>query len=314
MKQSTINRILETPLTFPYFDVDALRALEPMDTRLKASLYDVTPKIEKEYGFDPERVPEIILAEYQAGRYITRKMKDKGISAVFAAELSGMDKSRMSKYLSGKRPFSPGAANIAPFCYNVVGESCNKVMFGYEESITLPSVYAETAKALLKITPEKKSALLRKAQVQMALYVKQNPNPVKNAPHRDLSEMIGERIFELIYDQGTHGYLLFGQETPYVIRNYLRQFCLEEFKSESPRLGYLMYLAFESRMALDYFVAEDFTKFSDCYYNDGDEKVQITDKDTLQYIGICSSVPSEQKIKLMGAAIGAGLSIEAQNN
>lgn len=314
MKQSTINRILDTPLTLPYFDVDALRAIKPMDARFKASLYEVTPKIEEEYGFDPDRVPEIILAEYQAGQYITKKMKAIGINAVRAAELSGMDKTRMSKYMTGKRPFTPGGANIAPFCYNVMAESCNKVMFGYEESIILPSVYAETAKALINISPEKKTALLHKAKVQQALYEKQNPNPIKNAPHRDLSDLIGERIFELIYDQGTNGYLLFGQETPYVLRNFIRQFYIERFKRESPRLGYLMYVAFESHMALDYFVAENFTQFSDCYYKDGDSKILIKDREVLQYVGICSSVPLEQKIKLMGAAIGAYLSVEAKSD
>lgn len=136
---------------------------------------------------------------------------------------------------------------------------------------------------------------------------RRNPTGTKNAPHRDLSQMIGERIFELIYDQGTHGYLLFGQDTPYGVRNFLRQFMVADFKRESPRMGHLMYLAFETHMALDYFIAEDFTKFCKCCYKEGDRLIEITDKEILQYIGICSSVPAEQKSRLMGDAIGTAL-------
>lgn len=307
MKDSVLTKIATTPLSFPYFDVEALRAIEPMDARFKVALFEVNDAVNKEYGFDLERVPEITLAQYQAGKYVAEKFDRLGMSQIRAAELSGIAKSMLSKYLKGKRPFAPGANLAAPFCYNVLAESCNKVMLGYDEIITLPSVYAETVRALASLDDDKKKELLRKAKVQMALYEQRNPTEIKNAPHRDLSQMIGERIFELIYDQGTHGYLLFGQDTPYGVRNFLRQFIVEDFKRESPRMGHLMYLAFETHMALDYFIAEDFTKFCKCYYKDGDQLIEVTDKEILQYIGICSSVPAEQKSRLMGDAIGASL-------
>lgn len=307
MKNSVLSKIAATPLSLPYFDVDALRAIEPMDARFKVALFEVNDAVNKEYGFELDRVPELVLAQYQAGKYVADKFAHIGISQVRAAELSGIEKSMLSKYLQGKRPFAPGANLAVPFCYNVLAESCNKVMLGYDEIITLPSLYAETARALAFLDDGKKKELLRKAKVQMALFERQNPTEIKNAPHRDLSQMIGERIFELIYDQGTHGYLLFGQDTPYGVRNYLRQFMVEDFKRESPRIGHLMYLAFETHLALDYFIAEDFTKFCKCYYKDGNQLVEVTDKETLQYIGICSSIHAEQKSKLMGDAIGAAL-------
>jgi hypothetical protein len=307
MRDSVLSRIASTPLSFPYFDVDALKAVEPMDARFKASLFEITDKAFSEYGFDMDRVPEIILAQYQASKYISQKMDSMGMSDAHASRLSGIARSMLSKCANGKRPFSPGAAVVTPFCYNVMNESCNKVLLGYTGQIVLPSVYAETAKALEVIPEERRESLLKKAKVQMALYERQNPSEIKNAPHRDLSVLIGERIFELINDNGTNGYLLFGQETPYGVRNFLRQFINDEFKRESPRIGHLMYLAFESEMALDYYVAEDFTKYTPCYYRQGEELVQVTDRSILQYIGICSSVNVERRIVLVGEAMGAAL-------
>ena len=60
-------------------------------------------------------------------------------------------------------------------------------------------------------------------------------------------------------------------------------------------------------MALDYYVAEDFTKYTPCYYRQGEELVQVTDRSILQYIGICSSVNVERRIVLVGEAMGAAL-------
>jgi len=313
MKASVMNQIYATPLTYPYFDEQALRAVEPMDVRFRISTLEVTEKIAEEYGFSLDRVPEMLLAQFQAGRHITQKMKSIGLSSVAAAEMSGMNKTMLSKYFQGKRPFSPSAAVITPFAYNVMHESCHKLMFGAEGEIMLPSVYAEMARAMAKIPAEEKEALLRKAKTQMALYEKQNPRDIANAPHRDLSEMIGERIFELSDDKGTQSYQLFGQETPYGVRNYIRQFIIEDFKRESPRMSLLMYLAFETGLALDYFVAEDFTKMVPCFYKSGDEVRELKDQTTLKVIGICAALPAEVRCKLIGEVIGAGLGAEFQS-
>ena len=313
MKASVLNQIYATPLTYPYFDEDALRAVEPMDIRFRISTLEVTEKIAKEYGFSLDRVPEMILAQFQAGRHVTQKLKSTGMSSVTASELSGLDKTMLSKYGKGKRPFSPSVTVISPFAYNVMHESCHKLMFGAEGKIMLPAVYAEMARAIAEISVEEKEALLRKAKIKMALYEKQNPRDIQNAPHREISEMIGERIFELSNDKGTQSYQLFGEETPYGIRNYIRQFIIEDFKRESPRLSLLMYLAFETGLALDYFIAEDFTKMVPCFYQAGDEIIELKDRTALSVIGICAALPVETRSKLIGEVIGAGLGAEFKN-
>ena len=144
MKASVLKRIDATPLTYPYFDEQALRNIEPMDVRFRISTLDVTEKIAKDYGFPQDRAPEMILAQFQAGRHVAQKLNGRG-GSVRAAELSGIDKTSLSKYIQGKRPFSPGASILAPFAYNVTNESCHRLMFGTEGRILLPAVYAEMA-------------------------------------------------------------------------------------------------------------------------------------------------------------------------
>lgn len=309
MKSSILHKINATSLTYPYFDEPALRKIEPMEVRFRISTLDVTDKIAEEYGFSQDRIPEMILAQFQAARHVAQRLSGRGES-IRAAELSGIDKTMLSKYIQGKRPFTPGVSAIAPFAYNVTGESCHKLMFGTEGKILLPTVYAEMARAMAKLSDAEKEALLRKASLQMTLYEKKNPQEIQNAPHRDISTIIGERIYELIYDKGTQGYQLFGPETPYGVRNYIRQFILEDFKRESPRLSILMYLAFETELALDYFIAENFTKMVPCYYQEGEKVLELKDRAALKVIGICGALPAEVRSKLIGEVIGFGLSVD----
>ena len=313
MKERILNQIYGTPLTYPYFDEETLRAIEPMDIRFRVSTLEVTEKIAEDYGFSLDRVPEMILAQFQAGRHVADKLESTGMSKIAACELSGMDKTMLTKYTQGKRPFSPSATVIPPFAFNVMNESCHKLMFGTEGKVMLPSIYAEMARAMAAIPVEEREALLRKASIQWAIYEKQNPREVENAPHREVSKMIGERIFELSYDKGTQFYQVLGQDTPYYVRFYLSQFTIEDYKHESPRLSLLMYLSFETGLALDYFIAENFTKKVPCFYQAGDETIELKDQTALNVIGICAALPVETRSKLIGEVIGAGLSKEFQS-
>ena len=312
MKSSTLKRIYATPLRYPYFDADALRAIEPIDLRYRLSTLEVTDKIAEEYGIPLDRPPEMILAQFQAGRHIAQKLDNFG-TALDAAEASGIDNTMLSNYIHGKRPFGPSAAVITPFAYNVMGESCHKLMFGIEGSVVLPKIYSEIARALETIPSAEKEVLHRKAKLQYALYEKQNPQQIRNAPHREVSALIGERILELIYDKGSQSYQLLGPETPYGVRNFLKQFVNEDFKHESPRLSLLMYISFETGLALDYFIAEDFTRMVPCFYQSGEELHELKDRIALDIIGICCSLPVETRTKLIGEVIGAGLGAEFIN-
>ena len=308
MKTSLKNSIRSAPLTFPYYDEKELQHIEPMDLRYKVAMFEVTNMIAEHYGISLDRIPEIVLAQYQAGRYVADKMKAYGITKAEASEKSGIDVTSLSKALSGKRPFSPSAAHLVPFCYNVMHESCHKVMFGEEGSILLPSPYTQVVKALLNLDDADRAQLLKKAKLQYALFEQQNPGSIPNAPRRKQSVIISERIHEFIYDKGLQGYQFFGPDTPYQIRGTLKQFLVEDCQKASPRIGFLMYLAFETGTALDYFISEDFTKYTRCFIYDGEGEKEITDTDVLAYLGICSSMPSERRQSLMGEAIGGSMS------
>ena len=186
-------------------------------------------------------------------------------------------------------------------------ESCHKVMFGRTGTILLPSTYSETARFMHSLSETGRKSLLNKAKVQYALLEKQNPGTVRNEPKRNQVVITGERLHELFFDKGVQAYQFFGPDTPYIVRNSIRQFVVDEYLTTTPRIGFLMFMALETGLALDYFIAEDFTKYTDCYYKEGDETFLIKDGYILGFIGICASLPPEPRQKLIGEAIGTGL-------
>ena len=153
MKSSVLKKIYSTPLSYPYFDAQVLREVEPMDIRFRVSTLGVTEKIAEDSGFSLDRVPEMILAQFQAGLHVANALEGRG-EGTRAAEQSGIDKTLLSKYIQGKRPFTPSVPILVPFAYNVMNESCHKLMFGLEGKILLPTVYAEMARAMARPMPK----------------------------------------------------------------------------------------------------------------------------------------------------------------
>ena len=137
---------------------------------------------------------------------------------------------------------------------------------------------------------------------------KQKSEYIPNAPRRDQLLIIRERIQMFLDDTGRLPVQVLGPGTPHVIRNIMRRLMLDISENPTPRATILMYLSHETGLALDYFMAEDFTKYVPCFYTDENgEKVELKDREVLQYVGICAALPPETREQLMGRAIGTAL-------
>lgn len=325
------NRIAEMELRLPYFDKEALRSVSNLSDRYHLATIGADDRLAEKYQLDPNRLPDLIVCQIMAGMYIREQMAAKGIRAVEACELSGINKTMISKVMNGARPFSFVPSVVTPFCYNVLHESCHKVMFGEEGRIELPAPYSLAARALLGMEKSEREAQLRCARKQAELFDlqyrkgllfpeigkatessgkkgNQNQKIIPNAPRRDQLLIIRERIQEFLDDTGRRPVMVLGQGTPPVIRNIMRRLLLDLSENPSPRLTILMYLSFETGLAMDYFIAEDFTKYVPCFYTDENgNRVELKDREVLQFIGTCAALPPETREKLIGKAIGVSL-------
>jgi len=333
------NRINALDLCFPYIDKAELMSITNLTDRYHAATAGLDAETAEKYGLDASRLPDLMICQFMAGKYVKESLKELGRSANAACELSGMDKTLLSKYMSGNRPLSITPSVLTPFCYNALQESCHKVMFGEEGRIDLPVPYSLTAKSLLSLDAGERATVLRYGKKKAELFdwqfrqLMESKNPdsmtetggsktegnknkrgmqyYPNAPRREQFIIIRERIQMVLDDTGRRPVHILGSETPHLVRKTIRQYLMEAYEKALPRTSFLMYLSLELGLALDYFIAEDFTKFVPCFYTDDNGKqVELKDKDVLQYIGTCAAVPPEFRAQMMGRAIGTAMGSE----
>lgn len=330
------NRIIAMDLRFPYIDKAEMMSITNSNDRYHAATAGLDAETAEKYGLDPKRAPDLMVAQFMAGKYIKERFVEDGLAANSVCEMCGMDKTLLSKCLGGSRPFSVTPSVLTPFCYNALHESCHRVMFGEEGRIDLPVPYSMTVKSLLSLDTDKRNAVLRYGQKKAEMFdwefrqlmeskntdgmtepgggetqgnkKKRGMKYYPNAPRREQFIIIRERIQMILDDTGRRPVHVLGPETPHILRKVIRQYMLESYEKALPRTSFLMYLSLELGLALDYFIAEDFTKFVSCFYTDDNgEQIELKDRDILQYIGTCAAVPPEFRAQMMGRAIGAAM-------
>ena len=336
MTSDVQKKIAGLELRFPYFDKGQLQAIGDSSDRYHIATIGTDEQLAEKYNLDPKRPPDLIAAQIMAGIYVREQFKERNIRPFETCQLTGIDNATISRNTNGVRPFSLMPSFLTPFCYNVLQESCHKVMFGEEGRIDLPKPYSMTARSLLSLDEPAREALLKYAQKKAEVYDSQcketmqtagagkkpeaeekhaenkrekaDQNMIPNAPRRDQLIIIRERIQTYLDDTGRRPVHFLGTDTPHVVRNIIRRLMLDIRENPTPRGTILMYLSFETGLALDYFIAEDFTKYVPCFYTDENgEKIELKDKRILQYLGTCAALPPETREQLMGRAIGSAL-------
>jgi len=296
-----VNYAKSIPLRLPYIDCTALRSIEPIELRYLTATSWPKPIVAAQH--DVSHVPDLVLAQWQAAQYVSKQLQDKGILAIDASAKSGLDATLFAKYRSGSRPFSPLPSTLVPLCYTVLHQSCHRVMFGDEGAIRLPRLYSVVARRMLLMSADAINDLLAAAKAQQKVYEAQTPVLYPNTPRRSINTIVRERMTDILCDSGHQTLSFFGRDTPEGVKNNIRTYFDDSYKRTKPHLLFLMYMAFETGMALDFFIAENFCQYVPCYYHDNGHDVLVDDQRVLDYIGICASLPPENRITLFADAL-----------
>ena len=292
--------------TMPYDNFDEVRKNKYLNRRFVLADDHVPSATENGYVIPDGYIAPLVFATWAAAQYITIQMKKKGITRKFASEQSGIDISLFSRYQNYNRPFTPTAANLTCFCQNVLHESCHKVMFGEEGKIILPHVYSAIFSELDRIPGRIMNNILAIARKADQEYEAEYPTELPNGPRRSQADMVRERMEDLAVDLGRPCMNIFkkdgDKQEVMNKRLYAILFSIftdnKEKRSEST-LSTLMYFAFESGYALDYFVSENFAKYCPVFIWNGDKTVQVTDPRVLEIIGIVFEVDRARRIRIL---------------
>ena len=290
----------------PYADYASVRNVKSLNHRFLLADGHEPSATEKGFTIPDDYIAPLVFAPWAAGQYSTIQMKKNGISSERASEQSGIDSSLFSRYQNYNRPFTPEPGNLSCFCQNVLHESCHKVMFGEEGKIILPHVYSAIFSELDRIPGRIMNNILAIARKADQEYEAEYPTELPNGPRRSQADMVRERMEDLAVDLGRPCMNIFkkdgDKQEVMNKRLYAILFSIftdnKEKRSEST-LSTLMYFAFESEYALDYFVSENFAKYCPIYIWKGSKTVQVTDPRVLEIIGIAFKIDKKRRVELL---------------
>lgn len=300
-KQIT-NKMIATPLSFPYADLESLRKITPLENRYNAGMNVMTEEQLETIGLDRDHIPELLLCRWQAAKYVTFALEEKGISFARAAEKCHVDMSCFSKYKKGDRPLAVEAPAYVPLCLSVLGKSCHEVMFGEAGKIIIPGIYSLAVRIFLQMPPEKRDELLKLSDSAKEWFQFTHPAVNGSILHRDPDEVIRERLGLLADAWGRNSENFFGEPQPRYIRSGAKAY-FENNELYKPRMAFTVFLAFETGYALDYFISEDFTKHVPCFYEALDSYVELKDQNALRFMGNLFAVDHETRKPLMAYAL-----------
>lgn len=301
---STIKTI---PLRYPYANFSELCKIADNKIRYLAANQTLSDELSAEYGLDPMRLPEFTVARWMASRHIEKRIRELGYSYASIAEMTDIDKSLLTKYMGGERPFGT-VDMLQPLCYGVLHESAHKTMHGEEGRIRLPQIFSMIAKEMLTMPDDRIELLLSMAKrKKTSLFVKTG-HMEEYKRHRVQNDVLRERLEEFAKESSRPTTLMFGppMSNPSALR--LAVYCLftDEERKESYvlKLSTLQYICLITGQALDYWVCENYCAgYCPVYFDNGTCLERLTDKRILNFIGICSMLPGEEKDDLIALAL-----------
>ena len=288
MTDEMLNRIKRLPLTFPYADFDALHNIEPAAARSLAAVDQLSERAAVKYGLDRDRLPEMVVARWQAAKYVTQEMTTREIGKQYASTLSGLDLSLFNRYENLERPFTPGGKVMTSFCHDVLHESCHKVMFGEESEIKLFAAYSAIAEQLPELS-----------EAELEQLIDAGKKLAKEQGDVGIIPLTQSRIKDLCLERGCRYINFFGEGTT---GRQVSRLCAA-FNPTNPselKVPSLMYMSFESGYALDFFLSLDCLRYTKTLYLDKDKEYQeVTNQRVKNVLRFCYILQGEYNKKYL---------------
>lgn len=249
---------------YPYVDMTKYWEIEESGARFD---YAVGPikKVPEKYGIDRTEDPLIQQMLAFAGVRVAQTVQ-KEYTTFEASEKTGLDGTLFAMYNTLKRPFSATPITAVPIAYNIMETSVHNLVFGEDCPLYLPNIYSAAVKALLALSSKQQNEFYKQSMAVYRAMPSENETSVLNVPKREVIKLIRERLTEYARDRGKEPLsLLSASYNPKASTN-MRHFFDEKYMISAPRLSFLMYLCIETKLPLDFLIAENFTQYLPCYY------------------------------------------------
>lgn len=273
----------------------AARELPDINERFLAVVDGWTPGEKTDFDAMKEAAP-IQLCRVAAAKRIA----DKKGSYTYPElqDLTGVNAMHFAKFAAGARPVALPPDSILSICRNLTKCSCHELMFGEKGEIVLPDAYSSVAAAYDHLSADKKTEYADKAKCAVKDYSERiKPDKYTNL-HRPMPEIIAERLSTVISSFDLFRHPILSSR----IRMALKTVG-DSSSSSYTGLTSLMYVAFETGRALDYFICEDFTQCAPVYFNCNRGKILMRASSALSFTGAAFTLPESDRRELFAEVL-----------
>jgi hypothetical protein len=225
---------------------------------------------------------------------IKKYMKEEGISSIDLSTFLGIDPGGLSRSL--RKPFAVPLDKMTLFCYEFMHQSCHELFFGQSANTRLPRMLSYIVKIMMGNAVIKKRVYERAE----ALYT-QHRNANTLLTGCDTVDIVRARILEWAGDIVIPAKYLCGIDSPMPIRSGLSR--LAEGERTSLRINTVMYYTLIAETTLDYFLAVDYTQYTNIFLHDASPNDTIHDRFIRRFVGRYLTLPQEAKDELAQIAM-----------
>lgn len=245
---------------YAYVDWDKVMSREPPDFRYRSYIGVATAKEYEDAGVAPECGNDLEKSKVLAGQRLVDFINDGPYKPEQIARETGCSKALFSRMRSGKKPFCVPAKSWETLAYQFMHISVHDLILGEKRPLILPKKYSVTAYYFAMLPEADQKRLVERSRQAVRDYYEQTPD--ESGHHRPCSDLIKERITDIMEHYGYYKYRMFGDtrervETPNVLTPKITSFWFTGDHYE-PQSGFLCYAALCYKdQNLDYLICED---------------------------------------------------------
>lgn len=236
----------------------------------------------------------------QAGGKIKRELEDKGYTPVYVADAIECDRGRFTKGLNGD-VFSVPHDSLVKLSANYLHKSCHEIILGEPGTTKLP-------KSLSLLVEIMRGYGLSTRHTCLTEIIKRFERTLPQ--EKNCQQIIKERYIEISYDKGVYPPNIINYEKNSAalkalnnLRIRISRMLFTDVKL-TLQINTLMFLAMELGTSLDYFLVQDYTRYTNvCMYHDPTDIV--SDEAIVPFISYFLRLPLNLQAEMFAYVINA---------
>ena len=305
-KNQMVEKMMQAPIEFPYVNWDTVNKFSKVSDRYRISTSILDDKTAAEYALPVDHEPEILLARARASKYVDAKLRSGYAALIEVAAICKISPAAVTHFSS--RLLALPNESLVPLCYLVLEESCHKVLFGEEKEMHLTGLFAEAMRQFESLPARDQNKINLFVQDVYEEYQKNNPVQYGSVYRRKPSDVTKDRLIEMSNSTlGGSPFAILQRNSGTMLMRYL--YGAYEPCEAANSINFYMFLCNELHVPFDYLVAEEYPKYTKCFYtSQKGRRKPIKEPISIDFLTAISAVDNKTRASMLAPLFATTIS------